>query len=68
MSQMGKWPCQSTTTGLDNSTELRGENPSSSYRDMGSANLAAASPDHEDNTPPSWRAGGKKGAINGVSG
>ena len=36
-----------------------GENPSSGYRDMGSASLAAARPNH-DNTPPAWRAEGVK--------
>ena len=29
-----------------------GEHPSSGYRYMGSASLAAARPDHDDNTPP----------------
>ena len=33
-----------------------GENPSSGYRDMGSASLAAARPDRDDNTPPARRA------------
>ena len=42
---MGKWPWQCTTRGLNNSTELQMEkNPSSGYRGMGSANLAAARP------------------------
>ena len=39
-----------------------GENPSSGYRDMGSASLAAARPaarpDRDDNTPPARRAEG----------
>ena len=53
MGQMGIWPWQCTSTGLDNSTELRMEKI---CQDMGSASLAAArSParlDHDDNTPP----------------
>ena len=41
----GKWPWQCTSRGLNDSTEpLNGENPSSGYRDMGSASLAAARP------------------------
>ena len=35
-----------------------GENPSNGYRDMGSASLAAARPDRDDNTPPARRAEG----------
>ena len=35
-----------------------GEHPSSGYRDMGSASLAAARPDRDDNTPPARRAQG----------
>ena len=35
-----------------------GENPSSSYRDMGPASLAAARPDRDDNTPPARRTEG----------
>ena len=34
------------------------ENPSSRYRDIGSASLAAARPNRDDNTPPAWRAEG----------
>ena len=37
-----------------------GENPSSGYRDMGSASLTAACLDRDNNTPPAWRAEGKK--------
>ena len=50
-----------------------GENPSSGYRDMGSASLAAARPtarpparpDRDDNTPPARRAEGWK-ALNSL--
>ena len=35
-----------------------GENPTSGYRDMGSASLAAARPNRDDNTPPARRAEG----------
>ena len=35
-----------------------GENPSSGYRDMSSASVAAARPNRDDNTPPARRAGG----------
>ena len=64
MGQMGKWPWQRTTRGLDNSTELRMEKirQPGGYRDMGSASLAAARPparpDRDDNTPPARRAEG----------
>ena len=50
---MGKWPWQCRATSLDNSTELlKGENPSSSYRDMGSTSLAAVRP--PTHPPGSW--------------
>ena len=52
-----------------------GENPSSGYRDMGSASLAAARPpasppacpDRDDNTPPARRAEGVK-SLNHIMG
>ena len=37
---------------------LNGENPSSGYRDMGSASLAVTRPGRDDNTPPARRAEG----------
>ena len=40
MGQMGKWPWQCATTGLDNPTELRMEKIHQAVRDMGSASLA----------------------------
>ena len=67
MGQMGKWPWQCATTGLDNPTELRMEKIHQAVRDMGSASLAAARPnaqrpparpDGDDNTPPARRAEG----------
>ena len=60
--QMGKWPWQCTTRGLDNSTKLRIEKIRQSVTEIWVPQVwqpparPPADPDRDDNTPPALRA------------
>ena len=62
--QMGKWPWQCTTRGLDNSTKLRMEKIRQSVTEIWVPQVwqpparPPADPDRDDNTPPALRAEG----------
>ena len=62
--QMGKWPLQCTTRGLDNSTKLRMEKIRQSVTEIWVPQVwqpptrPPADPDRDDNTPPALRAEG----------
>ena len=68
--QMGKWPWQCTTTGLDNSIELRMDKIGQAVTEIWVPQVwqpparppthPPASPDRDDNTPPARRAEGWK--------
>ena len=64
MGQMGKWPWQYTTRGLDNSTELRIEKIRQAVTEIWVPQVwqppaqPPARPDRDDNTPPARRAEG----------
>ena len=63
MGQMGNWPWQCTTTGLDNSTELRTVKIHQAVTEIWVPQVwqPPARPDRDDNTPPARRAEGQKG-------
>ena len=57
--QMGNWPWQGTTTGLDNSTELRTVKIHQAVTEIWVPQVwqpPPARPDRDDNTPPARRA------------
>ena len=60
MGQMGKWPWRCTSTGLDNSTELRMEKIHQAVTEIWVPQIwqPPARQDRDDNTPPARRAEG----------
>ena len=65
MGQMGKWPWQCTTTGLDNSTELRMEKICQAVTEIWVLQVwqPPACPNRDDNIPPARRAEGLKNYL-----